>query len=53
VTLALAKVTLAEPTIASSKAVPKLVLVVSPQVPDCSPVGISSILSGEKVLDIV
>jgi hypothetical protein len=47
VTLALAKVTLAEPVIASSSAVPKLTFVVEPHVPDCSPVVISSILSGE------
>jgi len=53
VTSALAKVTLADPTMASSKAVPKFVLVVVPHVPDWSPVVISSILSGEKVLAIV
>jgi hypothetical protein len=47
VTLALAKVTFAEPVIASSIAVPRLTFVVDPHVPDCSPVVISSILSGE------
>lgn len=47
VTSALAKVTSAEPTIASSRAVPKFVLVVVPQVPDCSPVPISSIFKFE------
>ena len=47
VTLALAKVTSAEPVIASSIAVPRLTFVVEPHVPDCSPVVISSILSGE------
>lgn len=47
VTLALAKVTSAEPVIASSSAVPKLIFVVVPHVPDCSPVVISSILRGE------
>jgi hypothetical protein len=33
--------------------VPRLVFVVAPHVPDCSPVVISSILSGEKVLAII
>tara|TARA_R110000772_G_scaffold1566_9_gene5377 strand:+ start:20225 stop:20818 length:594 start_codon:yes stop_codon:yes gene_type:complete len=47
VTLALAKVTSAEPVIASSTAVPKLTFVVDPHVPDCSPVVINSILRGE------
>jgi hypothetical protein len=47
VTLALAKVTLADPVIASSSAVPRLTFVVEPHVPDCSPVVISSIFSGE------
>jgi hypothetical protein len=47
VTFALAKVTSAEPVIASSRAVPRLIFVVDPHVPDCSPVVISSILSGE------
>lgn len=47
VTSALAKVTSAEPVIASSMAVPKLTFVVVPHVPDCSPLVISSILSGE------
>jgi hypothetical protein len=47
VTFALAKVTSAEPVIASSRAVPRLMFVVDPHVPDCSPVVISSILSGE------
>jgi hypothetical protein len=53
VTLALAKVTSAEPTIASSMAVPKLTFVVVPHVADCSPVVISSILSGEYALAII
>ena len=53
VTLALAKDTSAEPVTASSSAVPRLVFVVAPHVPDCSPVVISSILRGEKVLAIV
>jgi hypothetical protein len=44
---ALAKVTSAEPVIASSMAVPKLTFVVIPHVDDCSPVVISSILRGE------
>ena len=52
VTVALAKVTSAEPTMASSRAVPKLVLVVEPQEPVCSPVPISSIFSAEYVLAI-
>ena len=37
------------PTIASSSAVPKLTLVVVPQVPDCSPVPISSTAKFEYV----
>ena len=41
VTSALEKVTSAEPTIASSRAVPKLVLVTVPHVPEFSPVAIS------------
>jgi hypothetical protein len=41
VTLALAKVTSAEPTIASSKAVPKLMFVTSPHVVEFSPVVIN------------
>jgi hypothetical protein len=47
VTVPLAKVTSADPVIASSRAVPRFVLVVVPQVPVCSPVPISSILSDE------
>jgi hypothetical protein len=47
VTSALENETSAEPVIASSKAVPKFVLVVAPQVPTCSPVPISSILRSE------
>jgi hypothetical protein len=47
VTLALAKVTSAEPVIASSIAVPRFTFVVVPHVADCSPVVISSILRGE------
>jgi hypothetical protein len=47
VTSALEKVTSAEPVIASSMAVPKLTFVVAPHVADCSPVVMSSILSGE------
>ena len=43
VTLPLEKATSTVPTIASSNAVPKLVLVVVPQLPDCSPVAINSI----------
>jgi hypothetical protein len=38
VTSALENVTVAEPVIASSKAVPRFVLVVEPHVPTCSPV---------------
>ena len=41
VTVLLAKVTSAEPVIASSIAVPKLVFVIVPQVPEFSPVPIS------------
>ena len=41
------------PTMACSIAVPMLLLVVVPQVPDCSPLPISSNLRLEKVLDIV
>jgi hypothetical protein len=47
VTLALAKVTSADPVIASSIAVPKFTFVVDPHEPDCSPVVMSSILRGE------
>jgi hypothetical protein len=47
VTSALEKVTSAEPVIASSIAVPKLVFVVAPQVPDWSPVPMSSIFKLE------
>ena len=47
VTLVPVKFISAEPVIASSIAVPKLTLVVVPHVADCSPVVISSILSGE------
>jgi hypothetical protein len=47
VTSALEKETSAVPVMASSIAVPKFVFVVTPQVPDWSPVPISSILSGE------
>jgi len=47
VTSPLENATLAEPVIASSTAVPKLVFVVVPQVPDCSPVATSSIFKFE------
>ena len=53
-TSALAKVTSADPVIASpNAALPKLVFVVLPQVPDWSPVPISSTLSAEYVLAII
>jgi hypothetical protein len=47
-----AEVNVAIPTIACSIAVPILVFVVAPQVPDCSPVVISSNFRLENVLDI-
>ena len=50
VTSALAKVTSPEPVMACSMAVPTLVLVVSPQMPSCSPVPISSNFNDEYVL---
>jgi hypothetical protein len=52
VTLPLAKVTSAEPVMASSRAVPRLVLVMSPHVLFFSPVTISSILRGLYELGI-
>ena len=52
VTLALAKVTLAEPTTASSKAVPRLTFVTLPHVARFSPVAISWSLRLLYVLDI-
>jgi len=53
VTSELEKATLAEPVIASSIAVPKLVFVVAPHVPDWSPVPINSIFKSEYVLAII
>jgi hypothetical protein len=53
VTSALAKVTSPEPVIACSMAMPKLSFVVAPQVPDWSPVPISSIFKSEYVLAMI
>ena len=49
VTSLLEKATSADPTMASSMAVPRLALVVDPHVPTCSPVPISSIFKSENV----
>jgi hypothetical protein len=48
-----AEVSVAMPTTACSIAVPMFVLVVLPQVPDCSPVVINSNFRAEKVLDMI